>query len=90
MAQALKIPSNKLRIIVPKDIGGSYGIKAGTFPYMVLLSVASRIAGCPVKWIEDRQEHLSASSSGTDRVTYIEGAVKNNGKVTEYAHEDDR
>ncbi|SFD94492.1 xanthine dehydrogenase, molybdenum binding subunit apoprotein [Bacillus sp. OV194] len=82
MAQALKIPSNKLRIIVPKDIGGSYGIKAGTFPYMVLLSVASRIAGCPVKWIEDRQEHLSASSSGTDRVTYIEAAVKNNGKVT--------
>ncbi|MFY4774805.1 xanthine dehydrogenase family protein molybdopterin-binding subunit [Metabacillus sp. RGM 3146] len=82
MAQALKIPSNKLRIIVPKDIGGSYGIKAGTFPYMVLMAVASRIAGCPVKWIEDRQEHLSASSSGTDRVTYIEAAVKNNGKVT--------
>jgi 2-furoyl-CoA dehydrogenase large subunit len=82
MAQALKIPGNKLRIIVPKDIGGSYGIKAGTFPYMVLLAVASRIAGCPVKWIEDRQEHLSASSSGTDRMTYIEAAVKNDGKVT--------
>ncbi|RFU69630.1 xanthine dehydrogenase family protein molybdopterin-binding subunit [Bacillus sp. V59.32b] len=81
MAGALKIPSNRLRIIVPKDIGGSYGIKAGTFPYMVLLAVVSRIAGCPVKWIEDRQEHLSASSSGTDRVTYIEAAVKEDGKV---------
>ncbi|WP_261133955.1 xanthine dehydrogenase family protein molybdopterin-binding subunit [Bacillus sp. Marseille-Q3570] len=82
MAQALKVPGNKLRIIVPKDIGGSYGIKAGIFPYMVLLAVSSRIAGYPVKWVEDRQEHLSASSSGTDRVTYIEAAVKNNGKVT--------
>jgi 2-furoyl-CoA dehydrogenase large subunit len=81
MAGALKIPSNRLRIIVPKDIGGSYGIKAGTFPYMVLCAVASRIVGCPVKWIEDRQEHLSASSSGTDRVTYIEAAVKEDGKV---------
>ncbi|WP_409305600.1 xanthine dehydrogenase family protein molybdopterin-binding subunit [Peribacillus sp. SCS-155] len=81
MAGALKIPSNKLRIIVPKDIGGSYGIKAGTFPYMVLLAVASRILGCPVKWIEDRQEHLAASSSGTDRVTYIEAAVRQDGKV---------
>ncbi|MDQ0218704.1 xanthine dehydrogenase family protein molybdopterin-binding subunit [Peribacillus cavernae] len=81
MAGALKIPSNRLRIIVPKDIGGSYGIKAGTFPYMVLCAVASRIIGCPVKWIEDRQEHLSASSSGTDRVTYIEAAVKEDGKV---------
>ncbi|MFC0471234.1 xanthine dehydrogenase family protein molybdopterin-binding subunit [Halalkalibacter kiskunsagensis] len=81
MAGALKIPSNRLRIIVPKDIGGSYGIKAGTYPYIVLCSVVSRIVGCPVKWIEDRQEHLSASSSGTDRVTYIEAAVNENGKV---------
>lgn len=81
MAGALKIPSNRLRIIVPKDIGGSYGIKAGTFPYMVLCAIASRIAGCPVKWIEDRQEHLSASSSGTDRVTDIEAAVQEDGKV---------
>lgn len=81
MAGALKIPSNRLRIIVPKDIGGSYGIKAGTYPYMVLCAVVSRMVGCPVKWIEDRQEHLSASSSGTDRVTYIEAAVKEDGKV---------
>ncbi|PLT35377.1 xanthine dehydrogenase family protein molybdopterin-binding subunit [Bacillus sp. V5-8f] len=81
MAGALKIPSNRLRIIVPKDIGGSYGIKAGTFPYMVLLAVVSRILRCTVKWIEDRQEHLAASSSGTDRITYIEAAVKEDGKV---------
>ncbi|MDQ7863925.1 hypothetical protein RCO48_31115 [Peribacillus frigoritolerans] len=26
--------------------------------------------------MEDRQEHLSSSASGTDRVTYIEAAVK--------------
>ncbi|WP_017729040.1 xanthine dehydrogenase family protein molybdopterin-binding subunit [Halalkalibacterium ligniniphilum] len=82
MAQALQIPSNKLRIIVPKDIGGSYGIKAGIFPYIVLCAIASKLIGCPIKWIEDRQEHLSSSASGTDRVTYIEAAVKNDGKVT--------
>ncbi|MGF6947591.1 2-furoyl-CoA dehydrogenase large subunit [Neobacillus sp. B4I6] len=82
MAQALQIPSNKLRIIVPKDIGGSYGIKAGIFPYIVLCGITSKLVGCPVKWIEDRQEHLSSSASGTDRVTYIEAAVKNDGKVT--------
>lgn len=81
MAGALKVPSNRLRIIIPKDIGGSYGIKAGTFPYIVLCSIVSRLVGCPVKWIEDRQEHLSASSSCTDRVTYIEAAVKEDGKV---------
>ncbi|BCJ88237.1 xanthine dehydrogenase family protein molybdopterin-binding subunit [Effusibacillus dendaii] len=82
MAAALQIPSNHLRIIIPKDIGGSYGIKAGVLPYMVLMGVVSRKTGLPVKWIEDRQEHLMASSSGTDRVTWIEAAIKNDGTVT--------
>lgn len=81
MSAALRIPSNKLRIMIPKDVGGSYGIKSGVYPYMILMAIASRIAGVPVKWIEDRQEHLSASSSGTDRVTWIEAAVKQDGTV---------
>lgn len=82
MAAALQMPSNRLRIIIPKDVGGSYGIKSGVFPYMVLMGVVSRKLGLPVKWIEDRQEHLMASSSGTDRVTWIEAAVLNDGTVT--------
>jgi 2-furoyl-CoA dehydrogenase large subunit len=82
MAHALQIPSNHLRIIIPKDVGGSYGIKSGVFPYMVLMAVVSKKLGLPVKWIEDRQEHLMASSSGTDRVTWIEAAVRNDGTVT--------
>ncbi|WP_080872759.1 xanthine dehydrogenase family protein molybdopterin-binding subunit [Oceanobacillus timonensis] len=81
MKAALNVPSNQLRIITPKDIGGSYGIKSGVYPYMVLIAVVSRIVGVPVKWIEDRQEHLMASSSGTDRVTWVEAAVKNNGTI---------
>lgn len=82
MAAALQVPGNKFRVIVPKDNGGSFGIKAGIFPYMVLMAIASRVTGVPVKWIEDRQEHLAASSSGTDRVTYIEAAFNKDGTVT--------
>lgn len=81
MTAALKVSSNRLRIITPKDIGGSYGIKSGVFPYMVLMAVVSRILKVPVKWTEDRQEHLMASSSGTDRVTWIEAAVKKDGTI---------
>lgn len=82
MAAALQVPSNQLRIMIPKDVGGSYGIKSGIYPYMVLMGVVARKVGLPVKWIEDRQEHLMASSSGTDRVTWIEAAVKKDGTVT--------
>src|SRR5207247_2275736 len=37
--------------------------------------------GGPVKWIEDRREHLLASSSGTDRIAYREVAAKTDGTV---------
>lgn len=82
MAAALQTPSNKLRLIIPKDVGGSYGIKSGIFPYIVLMAVVARKVGLPVKWIEDRQEHLLASSSGTDRITRIDAAVKKDGTIT--------
>src|SRR5262249_58568948 len=35
----------------------------------------------PVKWVEDRAEHLVAASSGPNRVTEIEAAVTHDGKI---------
>jgi 2-furoyl-CoA dehydrogenase large subunit len=81
MAQALKIGTQQLRLCVPADIGGSYGIKSAVYPYITLIALASKLVGCPVRWIEDRMEHLKASSSGTDRVSYITGALDESGRV---------
>src|SRR5256886_16751870 len=78
-ARVLGLPGNKLRFIVPPDIGGSFGIKTSIYPYMALIALAARLCGVPVKWIEDRREHLLASSSGTDRVAYRELAPKYDG-----------
>jgi 2-furoyl-CoA dehydrogenase large subunit len=81
MARALKVPGNRLRLRTPPDSGGSFGIKQGVFPYIVLMGVAARVAGRPVKWIEDRLEHLAASVSATNRVTTLEAAVDADGRV---------
>jgi 2-furoyl-CoA dehydrogenase large subunit len=81
MARALKVPGNRLRLRTPADSGGSFGIKQGVFPYIVLMGVAARATGRPVKWIEDRLEHLSASVSATNRVTTLDAAVDANGRV---------
>ena len=81
MAGALKVAGNHLRIHVPPDIGGSFGIKAHVYPYIVLLAVAARVAGVPVRWIEDRLEHLQASSSSTDRLTWAKAAVRRDGTI---------
>ncbi|MBZ0146524.1 MAG: molybdopterin-dependent oxidoreductase, partial [Pseudorhodoplanes sp.] len=81
MARALKVPGNRLRLRTPPDSGGSFGVKQGVFPYIVLMSVAARVTGRPVKWIEDRLEHLSASVSATNRVTTLDAAVDADGRV---------
>jgi 2-furoyl-CoA dehydrogenase large subunit len=82
MALALQVPGNRLRHRVPRDSGGSFGVKQAVFPYAVLMCLASRLAGAPVKWVEDRLEHLSAATSATARATTLKAAVQADGRIT--------
>ncbi len=81
MARALRVAGPKLRLRIPPDSGGSFGIKLSVFPYVVLMALAAKITGRPVKWVEDRIEHLVAASSGPNRVTEIEAAVTKDGRI---------
>ena len=81
MARALRVPGTRFRVKTPADSGGSFGIKLSVFPFMVLMSIAAKIARRPVKWVEDRLEHLVAASSGPNRITEIEAAVTKDGKI---------
>ena len=81
LSRALKVPGNRLRLRTPPDSGGSFGVKQGVFPYIVLVAAAARAAGRPVKWIEDRLEHLAASVSATNRATKLSAAVADDGRI---------
>jgi 2-furoyl-CoA dehydrogenase large subunit len=81
IAGALGLTPGRLRLIVPEDIGGSFGIKSGVYAYVALIALASRHAGAPVRWIEDRAEHLLASSAGNDREMDFAAAVDSDGRV---------
>jgi 2-furoyl-CoA dehydrogenase large subunit len=81
LSRALKVPGNRLRLRTPPDSGGSFGVKQGVFPYIVLVAAAARATGRPVKWIEDRLEHLTASVSATNRATTLRAAVTGDGKI---------
>ena len=82
MARALKVPGPRLRLRSAPDSGGSFGVKQALFPLIVAMALAARKAARPVKWIEDRLEHLLAATSATNRVTRIEAAVEADGRVT--------
>lgn len=83
MCGSLAVGGNRLRLITAPNSGGSFGIKQAMYPYMVLLAAASRIlGGMPLKWIEDRLEHLSGSSCAADRADEVEAAFKKDGELT--------
>jgi 2-furoyl-CoA dehydrogenase large subunit len=80
-AAALGLPGAKLRLITPPHSGGSFGIKATVYVYVVLLGLASRKLGIPVRWTEDRLEHFAGSSAATARTTGLEAAFASDGKL---------
>ncbi len=81
LSRALKVPGNRLRLRTPPDSGGSFGVKQGVFPYIVLIAAAARAAGRSVKWVEDRLEHLIASVSATNRAVTLAAAVSDDGRI---------
>ena len=81
MARALRVSGNFLRLISAPFSGGSFGLKQSIYPYIVLLAAASRISGLPLKWTEDRLEHLMASSSAADRADELEAAFTSDGTL---------
>jgi 2-furoyl-CoA dehydrogenase large subunit len=80
-AAALGLPGSRLRLVTPPDSGGSFGIKSAVFAYVVLMGLAARKLRVPVRWIEDRLEHLTGSSAATGRITEVEAGFTTEGEL---------
>lgn len=81
VSRALKVGGSRLRLRFVKDSGGSFGVKQAVATYVALLCLAARKVGAPVKWVEDRYEHLMASAAAPNRVTTIDAAVHADGTL---------
>ena len=57
LARLLDVDASRIRVIMP-DVGGAFGLKMFLAPEEIAVVLASRHLGRPVKWIEDRREHL--------------------------------
>jgi carbon-monoxide dehydrogenase large subunit len=72
------VPMEKIRT-VSEDVGGGFGLKNGVFREDVAIAIASKELGRPVKWIEDRAEHLATGGQAREEMADIEAAVTNDG-----------
>jgi carbon-monoxide dehydrogenase large subunit len=71
---------NRLRVVTP-DVGGGFGPKLVFYPEDVATSVAALILRRPVKWIEDRREHFTATTQERDQYWEVEIAVDEAGRI---------
>ena len=62
LSDTLDIDQGRIRIVSP-DVGGGFGHKGILLPEEVCLSWLTMKIGHPVRWIEDRREHLVASAN---------------------------
>jgi aerobic carbon-monoxide dehydrogenase large subunit len=77
--QVLKVPHSHLRVITG-EVGGSFGMKSGVYPEVVLVLWAAKRLGRPVKWTSDRREGFVTDEHGRDNVSTAELGLDANGK----------
>jgi CO/xanthine dehydrogenase Mo-binding subunit len=67
----------------PTDVGGDFGSRGGggVFPEHALVPFAARLLGRPVKWLEDRAEHMVATSHARQQMHRIEAAFDEHGRL---------
>ena len=80
LAKMLALPEHAVDA-VETDIGGGFGARGEFFPEDFLIPFAARMLGRPVKWIEDRREHLMATTHAREVECELEIACRRDGTI---------
>jgi aerobic carbon-monoxide dehydrogenase large subunit len=80
IAAFLKLPERKLHFI-ENDVGAGFGIRGELYPEDFLIPFASVELRQPVKWIEDRREHLMAANHSRENRCRLEVAARKDGTI---------
>ena len=80
VATTLAVPEASVRCIAP-DVGGGFGGKGHVYPEDVLLPFLAQQLGVPVKWIEDRREHMQSACHSRDQLHDIEVGFDSTGRL---------
>jgi aerobic carbon-monoxide dehydrogenase large subunit len=67
--------------LVEVDVGGGFGVRGEVYPEDVLVPWAALRLGRPVKWIEDRAEHLVATNHAREQVHEVAVAASADGSL---------
>jgi CO/xanthine dehydrogenase Mo-binding subunit len=80
LARMLKRKPESINVF-EAHVGGGFGVRGELYPEDVLVCVAAMRLGRPVKWIEDRREHLIAANHSRQQHHHIRAAVAADGEI---------
>ncbi len=80
LAQMLGRPRNSVQLY-EGHVGGGFGIRGELYPEDVLVCAAALKLKRPVKWIEDRREHLIAANHSRQQTHQVRAAVDVEGRI---------
>ena len=80
LSSLLELPEHRIHFIEP-DVGGGFGIRGEFYPEDFLIPYAAMKLGRPVKWIEDRREHLMAANHSREVRCELEIAARRDGTL---------
>ncbi len=76
----LQLPEARVRCVA-LDVGGGFGTKGHVYPEDLLIPFLARLVGRPVRWIEERQEHLLCSCHSRDQLHEVDVGFDSEGHV---------
>ena len=81
IAAKLGLDLGQVDVITP-DVGGGFGVKINhPWPEELLVPLAARALGRPVKFTEDRREHFISSAHERGQVHHVEVGFDDDGRV---------
>jgi carbon-monoxide dehydrogenase large subunit len=80
LAKQMGLPESAIRM-VENDVGGGFGARGEFYPEDFLIPFAARRTGRPVKWIEDRREHLMTTNHARNAACELEIACDRDGTI---------
>jgi carbon-monoxide dehydrogenase large subunit len=81
MAEMMQLPPQAVDYI-EYDVGGGFGARGEFYPEDFLVAFAARKFGRPVKWVEDRREHLMSIAHSRETEAEVEIAFDRGGMIT--------
>jgi carbon-monoxide dehydrogenase large subunit len=66
--------------LIEVDVGGGFGSRGEFYPEDYLIPAAAKIVQRPVKWTEDRREHMMSANHARDIECEVEMAVTRDGR----------